>query len=155
MKRYQSLVESWAADLITQIDKELSEKVLKPDSPAALATANGTVHHEKVIKLARQIFTLGELAQICPKLIGRKLYLIMQNIVFLKVSIFVLQVGSSIRVWSIRASTGFLKKIRVYQYPILKNLRVGIRVSSTGFHSNWNHVVRFVDIIPVTVAENV
>ena len=30
--------------------------------------------------------------------------------------------------------TGFLKKIRVYQYPILKNIRVGLRVSSTGFH---------------------
>ena len=47
------------------------------------------------------------------------------------------------------------EKIRVYQYPILKNIRVGIRVSSTGFHSKWSHVVRFVDIIPVTVAENV
>ena len=38
---------------------------------------------------------------------------------------------------------------------ILNNLRVGIRVSSTGFHSNWSHVVRFVDIIPVPGAENV
>ena len=90
MKRYQSLVESWAADLITQIDKELSEKVLKPDSPAA---ARLVPNREKDIRLARQIFTLGELAQICPKLIGRKLYLSMQNIVFQKVSIFVMQVG--------------------------------------------------------------
>ena len=49
----------------------------------------------------------------------------------------------------------FLGKIRVYQYPILKNLRVGIRVSSTGFHSNWSNSVRFVDIIPVPGAKNV
>ena len=47
------------------------------------------------------------------------------------------------------------EKIRVYQYPISKNLRVRIRVSSTGFHYNWSHVVRFVDIIPVLGAENV
>ena len=46
------------------------------------------------------------------------------------------------------------EKIRVYQYPILKNLRVGIRVSSTGFHYNWSHVVCFVDIIPVPGVEN-
>ena len=61
----------------------------------------------------------------------------------------------SIRVWSIRASTGFLKKIRVYQYPISEDLRVGIRVFSTGFHSNRSHGVHFVDMIPVPGAENV
>ena len=48
-----------------------------------------------------------------------------------------------------------MEKIRVYQYTILKKLRVGIRVSSTGFHSNWSHVVLFVDIIPVPGAINV
>ena len=43
----------------------------------------------------------------------------------------------------------------MYQYPILKNLRVGIRVSSTEFHSNLSVAVYFVDIIPVTGAKNV
>ena len=43
----------------------------------------------------------------------------------------------------------------VYQYPILRILKVGIRVSSTGFHSNRSDAVRFVDIIPVPGAKNV
>ena len=42
----------------------------------------------------------------------------------------------------------------MYQYPILKNLRVGIRVSSTGFHFNESNSVPFVDIIPVPGAKN-
>ena len=37
-----------------------------------------------------------------------------------------------IRVWYIRASTGFLKKIRVYQYPIV-NIFKGI------FQSEYSH----------------
>ena len=41
----------------------------------------------------------------------------------------------------------------MYQYPVSKNLRVGIRVSSTEFHCNWSHVVHFVDRIPVAGAE--
>ena len=59
------------------------------------------------------------------------------------------------RVWTIRVNTGFLKEIRVYQYPTLEDLRVGIRVFSTGFHSNQSRVVPFVDRIPVPAAENV
>ena len=33
--------------------------------------------------------------------------------------------------------------------------KAGIRVSSTGFHSDWSKAVRFVDIIPVVGAKNV
>ena len=47
------------------------------------------------------------------------------------------------------------EKIRVSQYLISENLRVGIRVYNTGFHSNWSHVVLFADIIPVPGAGNV
>lgn len=57
------------------IDKELAPKVLKPEKEE--------VEDDRMFK---QIFTLGELAQICPHRINKRLFLIMQSVIFQDVS---------------------------------------------------------------------
>ena len=54
------------------IDSELTDKILKP---------TGDVEVENS-RMARQVFTLGELAQICPHRINKRLFLLMQCIIF-------------------------------------------------------------------------
>ena len=58
------------------IDKELSEKILRETSTSKPAETTRTM---------RQIFTLGELSQICPHRINKKMFLLMQSIIFQQV----------------------------------------------------------------------
>ena len=60
------------------IDKELSEKILRETSSAKPSETTRTM---------RQIFTLGELSQICPHRINKKMFLLMQSIIFQQVLI--------------------------------------------------------------------
>ena len=60
------------------IDEELTRGILQP------ATSGESVETERMM---RQIFTLGELAQICPNKINKRLFLLMQSIIFQQVII--------------------------------------------------------------------
>ncbi len=73
-KRYQSKLDGWAAEIVETIDDELSSKILNP--------AGDEVEN---LRMMRQIFTLGELAQICPHRINKRLFLLMQSIIFQQV----------------------------------------------------------------------
>ena len=64
--------------LFQLIDKELSEKILRKSSTEHISGSETT-------KMMRQIFTLGELAQICPHRINKKMFLLMQSIIFQQV----------------------------------------------------------------------
>jgi hypothetical protein len=55
------------------IDGDLTTKILNPTSDDVEVESNRTM---------RQIFTLGELAQICPARINKRLFLLMQSIIF-------------------------------------------------------------------------
>ena len=63
-------MDEWVSDIIVMIDNELKSKVLNPQGKEVEDT-----------RMTRQIFTLGELAQICPHKINRRLFLIIQGIV--------------------------------------------------------------------------
>ena len=60
------------------IDKELTAKILRESN-----TENGKA--AETTRTMRQIFTLGELAQICPHRINKKMFLLMQSIIFQQV----------------------------------------------------------------------
>ncbi len=70
-RAYQSRLDAWATEVIEMIDDELTSKILNP--------AGGEVEN---LRMMRQIFTLGELAQICPHKINKRLFLLMQSIIF-------------------------------------------------------------------------
>ncbi len=53
------------------IDAELGQKILQPQGQEIEDT-----------RMMRQIFTLGELAQICPHRINKRMFLLMQGIIF-------------------------------------------------------------------------
>ena len=53
------------------IDEELGSRILQADKDEVEDT-----------RMTRQIFTLGELAQICPHKINKRLFLLMQGIIF-------------------------------------------------------------------------
>ena len=64
-------MDEWAVEIIKTIDAELGKRVLHPDGNECEDT-----------RMTRQIFTLGELAQICPHLINKRLFLLIESIVF-------------------------------------------------------------------------
>ena len=70
LKVYHTNLDEWVSDIIVMIDNELKSKVLNPQGKEVEDT-----------RMTRQIFTLGELAQICPHKINRRLFLIIQGIV--------------------------------------------------------------------------
>merc|ERR550532_1181814 len=55
LKAYHASLDEWAIEIIEMIDKDLSQRVLSPEGTELEDT-----------RMTRQIFTLGELAQICP-----------------------------------------------------------------------------------------
>ena len=71
LKAYHTRLDEWAMEIIETIDKELGQRVLSPEGTELEDT-----------RMTRQIFTLGELAQICPHRINKRLFLLMQGIVF-------------------------------------------------------------------------
>ena len=73
MKLYQSAIDGWAVPILEDIDTNISTVLLKPTAPDC------PVEEEK---LSRQIFTLGELCQICPHRTNKRMFLLMQSIVF-------------------------------------------------------------------------
>eukprot|EP00092_Neocalanus_flemingeri_P019653 GFUD01021285.1.p1 GENE.GFUD01021285.1~~GFUD01021285.1.p1 ORF type:complete len:1759 (-),score=675.16 GFUD01021285.1:47-5323(-) len=73
LKQYQSAVDAWAVPILENIDSHLSSVLLK--SP----TLDCPVEEELLI---RQIFTLGELCQVCPHRTNKRMFLLMQSIVF-------------------------------------------------------------------------
>ena len=56
------------------IDEELTPRILKPEKEEA-----------EDARMMRQIFTLGELAQICPHRVNKRLFLLMQSVIFQEV----------------------------------------------------------------------
>ena len=68
---YHKKLDEWAVEIIRTIDAELGKRVLHPDGNESEDT-----------RMTRQIFTLGELAQICPHLINKRLFLLIESIVF-------------------------------------------------------------------------
>ncbi len=74
-KQFQSHVDGWAVDIIENIDVDLTNRILNPGG------GGGSVEVEDD-RMKRQIFTLGELAQICPHRINKRLFLLMQSIIF-------------------------------------------------------------------------
>ena len=72
LAQYQSSVDAWAAPILDNIDQHLRSVLLQ--------TPSGDVVDEDLLK--RQIFTLGEIAQICPHRINRRMFLLMQSIIF-------------------------------------------------------------------------
>jgi len=82
LKHYQSSVDGWAVPIIEEIDSNLSEFILKEGNENS--NPNQTISDGSENKMMRQIFTLGELAQICPLRINRRLFLLMQSIIFQK-----------------------------------------------------------------------
>ena len=72
LKRYQSSVDGWTVPILDTIDNHLKSVLL--ESPSGDAVDEDL--------LCRQIFTLGELAQISPHRITRRMYLLLQSIIF-------------------------------------------------------------------------
>ena len=68
---YHQKLDGWAVEIIGNIDTELGKRVLNPDGNEFEDT-----------RMTRQIFTLGELAQICPHRINKRLFLLIQGIIF-------------------------------------------------------------------------
>ena len=68
-------MDAWAVEIIEEIDTELTQRILKPSSDEV----------PESMRMMRQIFTLGELAQICPHKINKRLFLLMQSIIFQQV----------------------------------------------------------------------
>ena len=68
---YHQKLDDWAVEIIGNIDAELGRRVLNPDGNEFEDT-----------RMTRQIFTLGELAQICPHRINKRLFLLIQAIIF-------------------------------------------------------------------------
>lgn len=71
LKVYHANLDGWAVEIIEKIDSELSRKILQPSSEDVEDT-----------RMMRQVFTLGELAQICPHRINKRQFLLMQSIIF-------------------------------------------------------------------------
>ena len=68
---YHQKLDEWAVEIIGNIDAELGKRVLSPEGNEFEDT-----------RMTRQIFTLGELAQICPHRINKRLFLLIQGIIF-------------------------------------------------------------------------
>ncbi|XP_078330914.1 condensin-2 complex subunit D3-L-like isoform X1 [Crassostrea virginica] len=62
--------EAWCSDLLTSSDKYLSKVILQQDA--------GVLDEDLVI---RHLFTLGEIAQLCPAKTPKRVYLIVQSMV--------------------------------------------------------------------------
>uniref|UniRef100_K1QWD7 Condensin-2 complex subunit D3 n=1 Tax=Magallana gigas TaxID=29159 RepID=K1QWD7_MAGGI len=62
--------EAWCVDLLTLSDKYLSKVILQEDG--------GAVNEDLVV---RHLFTLGEIAQLCPAKTPKRVYLIVQSMV--------------------------------------------------------------------------
>ncbi|XP_062580228.1 condensin-2 complex subunit D3-L-like isoform X1 [Saccostrea cucullata] len=62
--------EAWCTDLLTSSDKYLSKVILQQDG--------GVINEDLVI---RHLFTLGEIAQLCPARTPKRIYLIVQSMV--------------------------------------------------------------------------
>lgn len=75
LKLYQTAVDEWTSEIIEAIDHDLSEKILNPSGEDV-----------EDVPMMRKIFTLGELAQISPHKINKRLFLLMQSIIFQQVS---------------------------------------------------------------------
>ena len=73
LKVYHSQLDEWAHDIIKMIDDELGNRILQFDDKSS---------NVEDTRMTRQIFTLGELAQICPHNINKRLFLLMQGIIF-------------------------------------------------------------------------
>eukprot|EP00095_Tigriopus_kingsejongensis_P003824 maker-scaffold2482_size15237-snap-gene-0.3 protein:Tk03824 transcript:maker-scaffold2482_size15237-snap-gene-0.3-mRNA-1 annotation:"condensin-2 complex subunit d3" len=71
LKAYQTKVDGWTVEIIEAIDHDLSEKILNPSGEDV-----------EDVQMMRKIFTLGELAQISPQKINKRLFLLMQSIIF-------------------------------------------------------------------------
>lgn len=93
LKHYHSLLDGWAVPMLDVIDAELSRRIFKPDSKDGgrgsneLVVEDGGGDENSRTRMMRQIFTLGELAQICSHRINKKSFLLMQSIVFQQVHI--------------------------------------------------------------------
>ena len=59
--------------MFQKIDADLTSKILNPTTDADVV---------ETALLMRQVFTLGELAQICPNRVNKRLFLLMQSIIF-------------------------------------------------------------------------
>ena len=68
---YHQKLDEWTVEIIGNIDTELGKRVLNPEGNEFEDT-----------RMTRQIFTLGELAQICPHRINKRLFLLIQGIIF-------------------------------------------------------------------------
>ena len=66
-------MDGWAVPILESIDTNISSVLLRPNAPHC------PVEEER---LSRQIFTLGELCQICPHRTNKRMFLLMQSIVF-------------------------------------------------------------------------
>lgn len=86
VKTYHNLLESWAVEIIDLINEELSQKILKPSLTTDDAGEANSDNSYESTRMMRQIFTLGELSQLLPHKINKKLFLLMQSIVFEKVN---------------------------------------------------------------------
>ena len=75
MKRYQSAVDGWAVPMLERIHAYLSSVLLQ-----GTETDHNSQPDEDL--LTRQIFTLGELAQVSPHRITPRMFLVMKSIVF-------------------------------------------------------------------------
>ena len=72
LQRYQSSVDGWSVPILETIDSHLRSVLFE--------TPNGDPVDEDL--LHRQIFTLGELAQISPHRITRRMFLLLQSLIF-------------------------------------------------------------------------
>ena len=72
LKVYHNKLDEWAYDIIQMIDEELGSRILQQTDKSEVEDT----------RMTRQIFTLGELAQICPHKINKRLFLLMQGIIF-------------------------------------------------------------------------
>ena len=72
MVQYQSAVDSWTVPILETISSHLTSVFLQE-------TTRDAVDEDL---LSRQIFTLGELCQISPHRISKKMFLLMQSIIF-------------------------------------------------------------------------
>ena len=70
------------------IGKELTDKILRNPSAgvgAKKGDATAAVAAAAAERMMKQVFTLGELSQIYPSKLDKKLFLLMQSVVFQKV----------------------------------------------------------------------
>ena len=74
MSQYQSAVDGWTVPILENIGSNLTSVFLQA-APASADSVDEDL-------LCRQIFSLGELAQISPHRVSQKMFLLMQSIIF-------------------------------------------------------------------------